>query len=167
MIPQTIKRVAVDADRMKTLAKSKKQDEGRATDLIPAQHVVPKWLMQQDHGMAVKPTTKTLTAVKAAELVENVEGDSLRLDYITELDDGAAEALAKFEERELDLNSLRTLSDKSVEALAQFEGDHLSLKAPMTLSDKAAEALAKFKGDLYWLHDKNDELKTQVNRFRK
>ena len=75
--------------------------------------------IKEDNGMAVKPTTKTLTAVKAAELVENVEGDSLRLDYITELDDGAA------------------------------------------------EALAKFKGDLYWLHDKNDELKTQVNRFRK
>ena len=98
---------------------------------------------KEDNGMAVKPTTKTLTAEKAVELVENVEGDSLRLDYITELDDGAAEALAKFEERELDLNSLRTLSDKSV------------------------EALAKFKGDLYWLHDENDELKTQVNRFRK
>ena len=59
-----------------------------------------------------------LTAAKAAEFVENVESE-LRLDHITELDDGAA------------------------------------------------ETLAKFKGDLYWLHDENDELKTQVNRFRK
>jgi predicted DNA-binding WGR domain protein len=72
--------------------------------------------------------------------------ESLDLDGLTSLSDGAAQALAQHEGN-LSLDGLTSLSDAAAQALAQHEG-HLSLDGLTSLSDAAAQALAQHEGNL-------------------
>lgn len=102
-------------------------------------------------GCSTIPTDKTLSLAQIERLLgfmaANGAPQSLHLDTLIDLPEGAAQRLAQYE-GDLSLNGLATLSEDDAVSLSTHIGGWLSLDGLTALSNSGARALAGYKGTL-------------------